>query len=110
MLQHNSLDLIEGNLGAASIASYTLQLGVIPKSQFAFGTLSAELGASDVAAQRGQASMPCANHDLFVRDPLFYLIRGLFLYGNVTRAVARGCVPPQRKTEAARIRAGDRCA
>ena len=33
-------------------------------------TLAAELGASNVAAHRGQAAMPCVTHDLFVGDTI----------------------------------------
>jgi hypothetical protein len=41
-----------------------------------------------------------------LRNPLFILILGPFINGNMTPAVARGRVPPQRREEAALILAG----
>src|SRR4051812_36941296 len=53
-----------------NITSCTLRQSVILKSHFACRALAAELGASNVAAHRGQAAMPCVTHDLFVGDTI----------------------------------------
>jgi hypothetical protein len=43
----------------------TVQYGIL-KAQFASRTVLAELRPSNVAAHRGQASMPCVTHDFLV--------------------------------------------